>query len=180
MSPSALAEQLVDAGYEAIIAHGVWYQSVTGRVVPYDTAADVGWFTESFGRGAFTASLTRNQNVPLLLFHDNRTFPVGRAEVWTDDTTGLYATFSLAATAEAQRAGYHAHAGELGLSVGFQPERSTWRHPKVWDPDAGPEHMDHVTRQQARLLEVSLTPTPAYESAQVLHVEAAQLDAAAD
>ena len=45
-----------------------------------------------------------------------------------------------------------------------------WTPAADWDPLRGPEHMDHLTIRRARLAEVSLTPTPAFPSAQVLEV----------
>ena len=172
---SALAERLVDDGLEAIADTGVHYRSMTGVVVPYDVAADVGFFTESFARGSFTRSLANKSAVPLLLFHDNRSFPVGVSELWSDDAIGLIGTFTLNLSVEAQRAGAAAERGELtGLSVGFQPVKSEWQYAHDWNPDEG--RVDHVTRTRARLLEVSMTPTPAYADAQVLTVSADVLD----
>lgn len=170
---SALAEHLVDDGLDAVEILGAAYRTITGRVVPYDTPADIGLFRESFARGAFTASLVERSNVPLLLWHDNRTFPIGIAVAWDDRADGLHGMFRLAMTSVAQVAGQHAHQGFLtGMSVGFSPIRSSWRYVEHWDPDLGPDHIDHVTRTEARLHEVSLTPTPAFDTARVYNVEA--------
>ena len=53
----------------------------------------------------------------------------------------------------------------------------TWTFAKDWNPDRGPDHMDHVTIHRARLVEVSLTPTPAFAQAQVLEVSGEALQA---
>ena len=75
-----------------------------------------------------------------------------------------------------QVAGQHAADGFLtGMSVGFSPVRSTWRYAVDWNPDLGADHMDHVVRHEARLHEVSLTPTPAYGVARVHVVDAESL-----
>jgi uncharacterized protein len=170
------AERLVDDGLEATRILGAAYRSLSGIVVPYNDAVDVGFFTESFARGAFTASLVRRSNVPLLLWHDNRSFPIGHAVAWDDRYDGLWGQFTLAMSAPAQVAGQQADEGFLtGMSVGFSPVRSSWRYASDWNPDLGPDHMDHVVRHEARLLEVSLTPTPAYDVARVQAVHADML-----
>ena len=170
---STTAERLVDDGLEAAEILGAVYRSLSGVVVPYRQPTDVGFMVESFDRGAFTASLVRRANVPLLLWHDNRSFPIGHAIAWDDRYDGLWGSFALAMTAPAQVAGQQAAEGFLtGMSVGFSPVRSTWRYASDWNPDLGADHMDHVTRHEARLHEVSLTPTPAFDAARVQSVQA--------
>ena len=63
----------------------------------------------------------------------------------------------------------------LGMSVGFMSVRQEWDYLDWddWDPDLGPDHKDKVTRLEARLLEVSLTPTPVFEAAEVQCVRTA-------
>ena len=177
----ALAARFVRPGpMTATVAEilGERFVSVTGRVVPYDTPTDVGWFIEQFDRGAFTSSLVATPNVPLLLFHNNRTFPVGHATDWDDRRGRLHGKFELNSTAVAQQAAALARNGDMtGMSVGFGPVRSSWTFAKDWNPDLGPDHVDRVVRHEARLFEVSLTPTPAYVDAQVLDVQAQSLDA---
>lgn len=135
-----------------------------GRAVPYGEWTDVGWFMEQFSRGAFAKSIREAaKDLPLLLWHDNRSFPVGKAEKWTEGGDGLDAVWRMDTedplAVEATR---KAKGGFLtGLSVGFapMPERDTL----TIDDDGLP----WITRNEARLLEVSLTPTPAYAGAQV-------------
>jgi hypothetical protein len=157
-------------------AVGKPYKYLEGRAVPYDTAETVGWFRELHARGSFKQSTTagRGQNAPLLLFHDNRNFPIGHAEEWTHADGGLDGVWVLNDSPEAQRAATMAEAGDLvGMSVGFQPIRSSWAWADDWAPELGPEHMDTVTRQESALVEVSLTPTPAFSDAQVVLVRSA-------
>jgi HK97 family phage prohead protease len=157
---------------------GAVYRSVTGVVVPYNAPADIGLFVERFDRGAFTASLVERSNLPVLLWHDNRSSPIGVAVAWDDRYDGLHAQFRLSTSAVAQVAGEHARDGFLtGMSVGFSPVRSTWRYAAQWNPDLGPDCMDWVTRHEARLHEVSLTPTPAYDAARVYAVDAGAYNA---
>jgi HK97 family phage prohead protease len=170
------AERLVDDGLEAAQLLGAVYRSLSGVVVPYNQEADVGFMVESFDRGAFTGSLVQRSNVPLLLWHDHQSFPIGHAVEWDDRPEGLWGLFVLAMSPVAQVAGQHARDDDLtGMSVGFSPIRSTWHYAHDWNPHLGPDHMDHVTRHEARLYEVSLTPTPAYDAARVLEVQADSL-----
>jgi HK97 family phage prohead protease len=176
---TALAERLVDGGLDAVQILGEQFTSVTGVVVPYSaTYTDVGWFLERFERGAFTASLVKRPDVPLLLWHDNRSFPVGVAEDWDDRADGLHGRFRLAMSAVAQVAASHIRDGFMdGMSVGFGPVRSSWSYAAEYNPDAGPDFMDRVTRHEARLHEVSLVSTPAYVDARVYHVGSTPLAA---
>ena len=150
------------------------YTYLEGRAVPYDVDADVGWFVEKHAAESFKASVNggSGKRAPLLLFHDNRSFPVGHAEQWRHDD-GLVGVWRLNDSADAQRAAEAAAAGDLvGMSVGFMPVRSQWDYVEWddWNPDLGPEHKDHVTRLESRLLEVSLTPTPVFGDAEVADV----------
>ena len=82
--------------------------------------------------------------------------------------TAWHGVWRLNDTADAQRAAQLAEAGDLiGLSIGFQPIRSDWELVDDWDPDLGLDHKDRVTRLESRLLEVSMTPTPAFQEAKV-------------
>jgi hypothetical protein len=149
------------------------YRYLEGRAVPYDTWTDVnGWFLEQFQHGAFERSTKgAGKGAPLLLFHDNRSFPVGHAEKWSHDDGGMDGVWRLNGTPEAQRAAAAADAGDLtGLSVGFQMIRYDYNEATDWAPNLGPDHMDRITHFESRLLEVSVTPTPAYSDAGVTMV----------
>jgi HK97 family phage prohead protease len=174
---STATSDAVDAGIAMAQTLGEHFTSVTGRVVPWNTWADIGFFLERFDRGAFTASIVKQPAVPLLKWHDNRAWPIGVADAWDDQPDGLHARFRLLGSADSQLAGAYARDSILtGLSVGFAPVRSSWTFTNDFAPELGPEHMDRVTRHEARLLEVSLTPTPAYVDAMVYSVEAEALD----
>ena len=154
-------------------AVGKPYRYLEGRAVPFDTPANVGWYMESHAPASFDRSVKggSGKNAPLLLFHDNRGFPIGHAEKWTPDADGLTGVWKLNDSPDAQRAAAAADDGDLlGLSIGFQPIRSTWELVDDFDPTLGPEHMDRCTRTESRLLEVSMTPTPAFADAQVSEV----------
>lgn len=140
-----------------------------GRAVPYDTYADIGWFLEQHEAGSFARSITEAaEKLPLLLWHDSRTFPVGVSHEWRDNGEGLDVVWKMDDSDEAARAVDLSEKGMLtGLSIGFAPIRSEWEYAEDWNPDLGENHKDRVTRQESRLLEVSLTPTPAFAGAQV-------------
>lgn len=147
-----------------------------GRAVPYNRWADIGWFRERFVPGAFTKSIREAAKaLPLLLWHDNRTFPIGVSHEWRDNDDGLDVVWKLDVDdPRAVEAARKAREGLLtGLSIGFAPIEK-------WGKNARGEQVDlnntlelddmgvaSITRREARLLEVSLTPTPAYAGAQV-------------
>jgi HK97 family phage prohead protease len=164
------------AAAQAVGASPGRYNFLEGRAVPYDTWQDVGWFMERHAAGSFERSTKAGsgRQLPLLLFHDNTAFPVGHAEQWSHDGGGLDGVWRLNDSPEAQRAAALADAGDLtGLSIGFQPIRTDRAYVDEWDPELGPDHKDRYTRLESRLLEVSLTPTPAFADAEVTLVRSA-------
>lgn len=153
------------------------FKYLEGRAVPYEEWADVGWFLEQHEAGSLdqTTKAGTGKALPLLLFHNNRSWPIGHAESWDSQSDGLHGVWRLNELPEAQQAALLAESGDLGyMSIGFSPVRSAWEYVDDWNPDLGPDHMDRVTRQESRLLEVSLTPTPAFASAEVTMVRTAE------
>jgi HK97 family phage prohead protease len=155
---------------------GELFHHLEGRAVPFDQWADLGLFMERHHRDSFTASLAKQWRLPLLAFHRNTEMPIGVAEAWEARSDGLWGRWRLARSAVAQEAASWAREGGLGLSVGFSPTRSEWEYAKKFDPARGSDGLDRVTRLESRLLEVSLTPTPAFVDSIVSSVEAASLD----
>jgi hypothetical protein len=155
------------------------YRFIEGRAVPYDEWAAVntqfGSFLEQHRYGSFkrTTNGRSGTKLPLLLFHDNRSFPIGHAESWAHPDDGLHGVWKLNDSPEAQRAAKAAEAGDLvGLSIGFTDAAP----PVLEDGDpfsADPDAMPRVTRVESRLLEVSMTPTPAFVGAGVTMVRSA-------
>ena len=147
------------------------YKYLEGRAVPYDTWGDVGWFREQHRFGSFKRSTNGRSatKLPLLLFHDNRSWPIGHAETWSHPDDGVHGVWQLNETPEAQRAARMAEDGDLtGLSVGFiDAAAPLWEWPDDFDPAGGPDQRARVTRVESRLVEVSLTPTPAFPEAAV-------------
>jgi HK97 family phage prohead protease len=152
------------------------FKYLEGRAVPYNVWADVGWFLEQHDKGSLDRTTKEAaKGLPLLLFHNNRTWPVGVSESWDHQDDGLHGVWRLNQTNDAQQAAWLAESGELGyLSIGFSPIRSAWEYVDDFNPDLGPNHMDRVTRLESRLLEVSLTPTPAFSTAEITMVRSAE------
>lgn len=146
-----------------------------GRAVPYGEWTDVGWYLEQHEFGSMSRTIAEAaKGLPLLLWHDSRTWPVGVSDEWRDNEAGLDGVWRLDGSQEAQRAAQLANDGMLtGMSIGFAPIRSEWEYAQDWNPELGPEFSDRVTRKESRLLEVSLTPTPAFAGAQVSLVRTA-------
>lgn len=138
---------------------------IEGLAVPYDTWADVGWFMEQHAKGSLARSIReKGTGLPLLLWHDNATFPVGVAEEWRETAPGLIGVWRMDPKDDlARTAAQKARDGFLtGLSIGFAPIQS--------ETDVDDKGLMWVTRRESRLLEVSLTPTPAFAGAQITHV----------
>jgi HK97 family phage prohead protease len=161
-----LALRDLDTGGRAVLTH------LEGRAVPYDTWANVGPYMEQFRPGAFAKSIRERPALPLMLFHGrDDIWPIGLAEKWSSQPDGLYGTWKLNGSANAQRAGQMARSGELGfLSIGFVAIRSAPEQVADYNPDLGEDHMDRMTRIEARLVETSIVPTPAYADAVVTQV----------
>lgn len=130
---------------------------LAGRAVPYNTPADVGLFTEEFTPGAFARSIEQSaRGLPLLVFHNDRGWPVGISSEWHERPDGLHGVWDLDDTPEAQFAAKRAHKGMLPyLSVKFMQDPGRYRFE---NRSAKP----HYVRQSARLVETSLTATPVY------------------
>lgn len=146
------------------------YTRIEGRAVPYNTWANVGPYLEQFKPRAFAKSIRETAAaLPLMLFHGrDELWPIGKAIRWSDRDDGLHGAWQLNDDPRAQRAATLAHSGELGfLSIGFVDVRSVPELAGDYNPMLGEDHMDRITRIEARLVETSIVPTPAYAEAQV-------------
>ncbi|HEY9416825.1 MAG TPA: HK97 family phage prohead protease [Pseudonocardia sp.] len=133
------------------------FTRLAGRAVPYNTVADVGAFTEEFTPHAFARSIEQSaRGLPLLLFHNDRGWPVGMAEDWQDTSAGLDGIWRLDQHEDAQRAAQMAHDGMLPyLSVRFMQDPGRYQFDNT-------RAKPHFRRESARLVETSLTATPVY------------------
>lgn len=160
---------------------------IAATAVPYNTPADIGFFTESFLPGSMGKSISEAaRSLPLHLFHDDspgmgdpHSWPIGVATEWKDDAERLRGVWKFDSSEKAQRARQLATPDADGnsmlgyMSVRFQPIRSNWTMVDDWNPDLGPDHKDHVDRVEARLVSVGLVSTPAYIGAAVEFVRSA-------
>lgn len=141
-------------------------REIVGMVAPYDETtylvAEVGG--ERLRRGCFAKSIReRAERIPLLLGHNHAEPAVGRSVSWQETPDGLVGVFMVKTAGRGDEVLADARDGYLaGLSVGFQPEM------RVRAADGASEV------SEARLLEVSLVPIPAYSRAEVLAVRSAE------
>src|SRR5262245_25922155 len=114
------------------------FTELQGRAVPYGVWTNRGIFMESVRHGAFDKSLDENGlSIPLHLFHDSDSYPIGVATAWDRKRDALYGVWRLDGGEEAQRAATLAHDGLLGyMSVGHSPIRNEWEFvsPEEWNP----------------------------------------------
>lgn len=130
-----------------------------GRAVPYGDPTNLGGVEESFAREAFDPADVIGK--PLAYRHDQ---PVGIITGAENREDGLYIDFQIGNTTLGRDAATLARMGaSKGLSVGFQPVESAWAKTR-----------DKVQHTKARLLEVSLTPYPAYATAGVADIREEQ------
>jgi len=152
-------------------------RTLYGLAVPYGVELDVSdwWddYTEVFQKGSFAKTIRdRSHPVPLLVSHERRALPIGASVDLTEEDDGLHAAFHLAATAKADEVlALVAEDAISGLSIGFEPvseerTKGTERTP--------PSARDLVIRTAVKLHEVSVCNFPAYATAGVEGVRAAQ------
>lgn len=158
--------------------------------VPYNEPADIGMFMEDFAPGSLAKSIKEAaRSLPLHVLHDDmpmyspmmfESWPIGVAHEWDDDNNRLRGVWKLDDSVKAQRAAQLARPDENGrsmlgyMSIRFSPIRSTWTYADDYNPDLGPKYKDRVTRQEARLVSVSIVSTPAYKSASVEWVRSSE------
>lgn len=158
----ALARAAVETERKGLITR------ISGLAVPYDTPTDIGWFTETIRPGCFARSIAAAAHgLPLLAFHNSTSLDgiIGRSHRFIERIDGLHGEWTVDDSDTAQRAASAASAGSLAyLSIGFVPIESR----ESFDRD----DRLHIERIEARLLEVSMTPTPAYPTAAITDVRA--------
>lgn len=152
------------------------YSMMEGRACPYSTWTTRWFCRESFAPGLFDKSIKESARaLPLLLFHDASSWPIGHAVSWDSRDDGLWGVWKLDASADAQRAARMAADGHLAyLSVGYDPLLSEWElaPSDAWNPDDAAT-LDKVTRIEARLVETSTVSTPAFKDAEITLVRSA-------
>jgi len=138
-------------------------RTLAGRVMPYNSEARIGTYTETFRPGAFSDA--DPAQVPLLAVHDHESLPIGRALSLTDGPTGLDAELRVSKTTLGDEVLELVRDGAAtGLSVGFVPVTDRWNATR-----------SRVERIKARLVEISVTAFPAYAGAKIAEVRSEEL-----
>lgn len=141
-------------------------RTLEGVVVPYD---ETSYLTpnpagERVLRGAFSKSAKQRAGRVFLFRNHDHGHPVGRATAFADESDGLHGTFQIRESVLGDETLADVREGYLpGLSVGFRPLQTR----------AGAGGVTEVVEGQ--LMEVSLVPIGAYDSARVLALRAAEL-----
>lgn len=130
-------------------------RTVCGIVVPYDVEQRItSNLVEVFRRGVFSRVIPAAHRVKLLVSHDSRALPIGRATLLREDTNGLYGEFRVSKGSRSDDILELVRDGALSeFSVGFQPIKDNRRKDGV------------VERIAAHLAEVSLVTFGAYGAA---------------
>jgi HK97 family phage prohead protease len=149
------------------------FSRLRGRAVSYNTFVPRGFYQLQITPGSLDKSINEaGGRLPLLLFHNWESFPIGSALDWTSTKSHLDAEWEIWDTEEAQKAARAAHDGHLtGLSIGMSPILSAWEFNEdaEW-PVTDLSQLDKMTVVEGRLFETSLTPAPAFNNARVSHV----------
>jgi HK97 family phage prohead protease len=123
-----------------------------GMAVPYGTETMIGGVRESFAPGSFDPADVIGK--PLAYRHGE---PIGRITNAENREDGLFIDFDIVNTAQGRDAAVLARTNSVkGLSVGFMSAKNVMTKAR-----------DAITHTAASLLEVSLTPYPAYATAGV-------------
>lgn len=129
--------------------------TIYGRAVPYNTPTKVGGIEETFAQDAIDADTVVGRH---LAWRHNE--PIGVITEARNEPDGLYITADILDTALGRDAALLAKRQAVkGLSIGFQPLKSTWNRAKT-----------AVTHTAAQVFETSLTPMPAYPTAGIASV----------
>jgi HK97 family phage prohead protease len=161
---------LLTATVEAAEQTAGLYTRLAGRAAPYNVFTPRWYFHLGIAPGAFDKTLAEyGAGLPLLLFHDNQRFPVGRALEWDGAGDGLDGLWGFDSSPTAQEAARLADEGFFtGLSVGMTALLSDWEYTPYdqWDPH-DQTTWDKCMVIEARLDEVSMTATPGFQQAQI-------------
>jgi hypothetical protein len=127
-------------------------RTICGICVPYNVEQRIhAGLTEVFLPGAFDGVTRAAHRVKLLMGHDSKGLPLGRATTLREDASGLYGEFRVSKTDIGDQALELVRDGVLtNLSVGFQPLKDNRRRDGI------------VERVKAHLAEVSLVTFGAY------------------
>jgi HK97 family phage prohead protease len=144
-------------------------RTLFGLAVPYGQVAEVSdgdgrTYKERFEVGSTTRTIReRGDKIRLLIGHDTRRLPIGKATRLEERSEGLYAEFAVSDTNAGNDALTAVRDGLVGgFSVGFRGIRDRWEG-------------DVLVRTEVALNEISLTEYPAYSGAAVVGVRTSNL-----
>lgn len=142
-------------------------RTLTLALVPFMQPAEV-WdpngahYREQFARGAFSNVVRAPNRVELRYWHDQTGLPYGFGSRLVEDDRYLVGDFRVSRSVTGDHLLALVEDGLKGVSVGFYA-----------DDSGAVREGDLVTRTRVkRVKEVSMTPAPAYEGAEVLAVRA--------
>lgn len=136
-------------------------RTICGIVVPYDVEQRISHnLTEVFRRGAFSRVIPNAHRVKLLVSHDSRALPIGRATLLREEAGGLWGEFRVSKGSRSDDILELVRDGALSeFSIGFQSLKDNRRKDGV------------IERIAAHLAEVSLVTFGAYgQNAQIAAV----------
>ena len=137
-------------------------RTLEGYASVFNVATDLGRFSETIERGAFSRAISEEHDVRALVDHDSGRV-LGRTKNGTlelrEDKRGLFSRIHLPDTQEARDLATLIKRGDLdGMSFGFTVERDRWE-----------KQEDRQMRfiEDVNLFEVSVVAFPAYEDTEV-------------
>ena len=137
-------------------------KTLEGYASVFNVATDLGRFSETIERGAFSRAISEDHDVRALVDHDSGRV-LGRTKNGTlelrEDKRGLFSRIHLPDTQEARDLATLIKRGDLdGMSFGFTVERDRWE-----------KQEDRQMRfiEDVNLFEVSVVAFPAYEDTEV-------------
>jgi HK97 family phage prohead protease len=139
-------------------------RQIAGIAVPYDTQIRVGGYLETFRAGAFKDSDPTKS--PLTAMHPTSAeqLPIGVAVELHDEPTGLRGVWHISKTQAGDEVLELVRDGAVsGLSIGFIPDQDRWNKDRT-----------AVERLRALLDHTAIVRVPAYDSARITALRAAQ------
>jgi uncharacterized protein len=145
-------------------------RTITGLAAPYGTPVEIHEggrsYIESLTRGAFADDTTDPAAIPLMARHptSNDVLPIGVTVTLRDEATGLHGDWRVSKTGFGDEVLELVRDGAIsGLSIGFVPDQDRWSADRRT-----------VQRLRAHLDHVAIVRVPAYPTARIAAVRAAQ------
>jgi Escherichia/Staphylococcus phage prohead protease len=149
-------------------------RTITGLAAPYGTPVEIHEagrsYTESLVRGAFADDTTSPNTIPLMARHpkSDDTLPIGVTLTLREENDGLHGDWKVSKTELGDEVLELVRDGAIsGLSIGFIPNQDRWSTDKR-----------NVQRVRAHLDHVAIVRVPAYPTARIMGVRAAQASTA--